>query len=46
MRVTDPPTAIVMEDEKEGRMATGSGQWRISPTITVEQVSVIVMQSP
>ena len=41
VRVTDPPTAMMMEDEGEGRMEADSAD--ISPTTTVKQVSIIAI---
>ena len=39
VRVTDPPTVMMMEDGEEGRMEENSAD--ISPTTTVKQVIAI-----
>ena len=42
MRVTDPPTAMMKEDEEQGWMGTGSTEiFDISPPTTVKMVSHI-----
>ena len=46
MRVTDPPTAMIKEDEEQGRMAAGSTDiLDFSPRTTVNVVSTIIIYS-
>ena len=46
MRVADPPTAMIKEDEEQGRMAAGSTDiLEFSPRTTVNVVSTIVIYS-